>query len=328
MKFRFLVLAALSSIILYLIPVEPVPAGWYVGVAAGNADDDELDDDDSSAKLLAGYQFNEYFGVEGALVDLGDFDIPSSILTLSQEGAAIQAVARYPLGDRFSVFGKAGFFRWEVETLSADNDGTDNTFGFGGEVRLGDNWTLRTEVERFSDVADGDVDMISLGVTYSFAPAYSRPKKRPDKKAEPKPKPAQPAAAEPPPAPAPTPKKDPTLMAAEQGDANAQFKLGHLHSIGKGVPKSASEAVKWYRKAAAQGHARAQYNLGAAYTNGAGVRSNKNTAVDWFFKAGQSFVREGKRDLALLVVDTIERLAPGDRKAAKLLTEIRNRFGQ
>ena len=326
MTVRLIFLAALTSIILYLIPAEPVSAGWYVGAAAGNADDDELDDDDSSVKLLGGYQFNEYFGVEGALVDLGDFDIPNSTLTLSQEGATIQAVGRYPLWGRFSVFGKAGFFRWEVETSVTDDDGTDNTFGFGGEYRLGDNWRLRAEWERFSDVLGGDVDMISFGATYSFAPGYSRPKKRPAKKAEPKPEPAQPAVAEP--APAPKPKKDPTLMAAEQGDANAQFKLGHLYSIGKGVPKSTSEAIKWYREAAAQGHARAQYNLGAAYANGVGVRSNKNTAIDWFFKAGQSFVRDGKRDLALVVVDTIERLAPGDRKSAKLLTEIRNRFGQ
>ena len=324
MNVKFLVFAVLTAITLYLIPVEPVSAGWYVGGAIGNADDDELDDDDSGTKLLGGYQFNEYLGVEGAFVDLGDFDIPLSTDTLSQEGVTIQAVGRYPLGDHFSVFGKAGFFRWDVETSTADDDGTDNTFGFGGEYRLNDNWALRAEWERFSDVSGGDIDMISFGATYSFAPGYSRAKERPTKKA--KPEPAAPAIAEP--APAPKPKKDPTLMAAEQGDANAQFKLGHLYSIGKGVPKSASEAIKWYRKAAGQGHARAQYNLGAAYANGVGVRSNKKTAIDWFFKAGQSFVRDGKRDLALVVVDTIERLAPGDRKSAKLLTEIRNRFGQ
>ncbi len=320
MNVKFLVFAVLTAIALYLIPVEPVSAGWYVGGAIGNADDDELDDDDSGTKLLGGYQFNEYFGVEGAFVDLGDFDIPLSTDTLSQEGVTIQAVGRYPLGDGFSVFGKAGFFRWDVETSTADDDGTDNTFGFGGEYRLNDNWALRAEWERFSDVSGGDVDMISFGATYSFAPAYSRPKERPAKKAEPKPEPL--------PAPAPKPKKDPTLMAAEQGDANAQFKLGHLYSIGKGVPKSASEAIKWYRKAAGQGHARAQYNLGAAYVNGAGVRSNKKTAIDWFFKAGRSFVRDGKRDLAIVAVDTIERLSPGNRKGSQLLTEIRSKFGQ
>ncbi|MCZ6732913.1 MAG: outer membrane beta-barrel protein [Gammaproteobacteria bacterium] len=319
MKVKFLVFAVVTAITLYLIPVEPVSAGWYVGGAIGNADDDELDDDDSGTKLLGGYQFNENFGVEGAFVDLGDFDEPPG--TLSQEGVAIEAIARYPLGDRFSIFGKAGFFRWDAERSSGKSfDGTDNTFGFGGEYRLNDNWALRAEWERFSDVLGGDVDMISFGATYSFAPAYSRPKERPAKKAEPKPEPL--------PAPVPKPKKDPTLVAAEQGDANAQFKLGHLYSIGKGVPKNASEAIKWYRQAADQGHARAQYNLGAAYVNGAGVRSNKQTAIDWFFKAGRSFVRDGKRDLAIVAVDTIERLSPGNRKGNQLLTEIRSKFGQ
>ncbi len=102
MKVKFLVLAVLTAITLYLIPVEPVSAGWYVGGAIGNADDDVLDDDDSSTKLLGGYQFNEYFGVEGAFVDLGDFDVPASgpplflpAGTLSQEGVAIEAIGRY-----------------------------------------------------------------------------------------------------------------------------------------------------------------------------------------------------------------------------------------
>ena len=101
MTVRLLFLAALTSIILYLIPIEPASAGWYVGGAAGNADDDELDDDDSAVKLFGGYQFNEYFAVEGALVDWGDFDAPASgpplflpAGTLSQEGVAIESIGR------------------------------------------------------------------------------------------------------------------------------------------------------------------------------------------------------------------------------------------
>jgi TPR repeat protein len=41
---------------------------------------------------------------------------------------------------------------------------------------------------------------------------------------------------------------------ADQGDAEAQFFLGHMYVYGRGVPEDAAEAVKWYRLAADQGH--------------------------------------------------------------------------
>jgi TPR repeat protein len=56
--------------------------------------------------------------------------------------------------------------------------------------------------------------------------------------------------------------------AAEQGDADAQYKLGFRYENGWGFPQDFSEAVKWYRKAAEQGHTSAQENLGACYANG------------------------------------------------------------
>ena len=50
-------------------------------------------------------------------------------------------------------------------------------------------------------------------------------------------------------------------MAADQGNADAQFALGNLYTKGDGVPKSEPEAIKWYQKAAAQGHAKARREL-------------------------------------------------------------------
>ena len=38
--------------------------------------------------------------------------------------------------------------------------------------------------------------------------------------------------------------------AAEQGGTIAQYELGALYAIARGVPKDHAEAVKWYRKAA------------------------------------------------------------------------------
>ena len=61
-----------------------------------------------------------------------------------------------------------------------------------------------------------------------------------------------------------------TLQAAEQGDAQAQNKLGEMYDNGLGVRQDDAEAVRWYRQAAEQGHAVAQKNLGEMYDNGRG----------------------------------------------------------
>ena len=44
-------------------------------------------------------------------------------------------------------------------------------------------------------------------------------------------------------------------LAAEQGVASAQSRLGFMYSKGEGVPQDDREAVRWHRLAAKQGHA-------------------------------------------------------------------------
>ena len=49
--------------------------------------------------------------------------------------------------------------------------------------------------------------------------------------------------------------------AANQGDANAQYRLGICYFNGKGVRRNFVKAATWFRKAAEQGHDRAKYQL-------------------------------------------------------------------
>ena len=59
--------------------------------------------------------------------------------------------------------------------------------------------------------------------------------------------------------------------AAEQGEAEAQCRLGFCFKHGHGVAQDWTEAVRYYRQAAAQGHAHAQCNLGICFARGRGV---------------------------------------------------------
>ena len=76
-------------------------------------------------------------------------------------------------------------------------------------------------------------------------------------------------------------------MAAEQGHADAQYKLGLCYELGNGVAKDKVEAYKWYRKAAEQGNVEIQYFLGNCYYYGDGVEQDYGEACKWYRKAAE-----------------------------------------
>jgi OOP family OmpA-OmpF porin len=179
--------------------------GFYAGGSIGyaNLDEDEaelqtlltdagltgtvdVDDDGWGWKFFGGYNFNRYIGFEAEYLDLGDADADFSITapvaatgTVSAEGDGftLSGVLRYPVNEQIGVFGKVGAFFWNVEgaatitglgNVSAEDDGTDVTFGLGGRYDLNDNITLRVEWERFVDVGGSDPDLFSFGIQYNF----------------------------------------------------------------------------------------------------------------------------------------------------------------
>ena len=70
--------------------------------------------------------------------------------------------------------------------------------------------------------------------------------------------------------------------AAEQGNSNGQYNIGCMYAAGKGVKQDYSEALKWYRLAANQGYTPAQFNIGIMYVNGYGVDEDLVEAAKWY----------------------------------------------
>ena len=68
---------------------------------------------------------------------------------------------------------------------------------------------------------------------------------------------------------------------AEHGNVKAQYNLGLMYDMGKGVLQDYKEAVRWYQIAAEQGYSSAQHNLGLLYFNGQGVPQDHQIAVEW-----------------------------------------------
>ena len=76
-------------------------------------------------------------------------------------------------------------------------------------------------------------------------------------------------------------------LAADQGNAAAQSNLGMCYYYGNGVAKDYTKAVKWYRLSADQGNAAAQNNLGDCYYYGNGVTKDYAEAVKWYWLAAE-----------------------------------------
>lgn len=87
--------------------------------------------------------------------------------------------------------------------------------------------------------------------------------------------------------------------ASEQGDEMAQWFWGGMYDEGKGVPKDINQALLWYAKAAEQGSARAQFRLGDIFGEGQGVPKNDMVAYGWYSLASTQgdVIALKKRDL-------------------------------
>ena len=105
----------------------------------------------------------------------------------------------------------------------------------------------------------------------------------------------------------------PTMVAAcrqlaEQGDVAAQFYVGILYLVGKGVPQSYEMAFRWLRNPAAHGSAMAQYILADLYYRAQGVRRDYVQAYVWASLAAAQGHRaaEDLRDRAIRSLSSAE----------------------
>lgn len=74
---------------------------------------------------------------------------------------------------------------------------------------------------------------------------------------------------------------------AEEGNAEAQAKLGKCYLEGDSVELSYPEAVEWLTKAANQGNADAQVDLAECYLLGFGVEQSNERAIELFKKSAE-----------------------------------------
>jgi OOP family OmpA-OmpF porin len=214
-------------------------AGWYTGANAGQSRakindtriaDDLLDDGFTTTSLsnderhfgfkaFGGYEFNRYFALEAGYFNLGKFGFTADTLpagslrgNIKLQGANFDAVGSVPLGDKFSLFARAGLNYAHAKDSFAGTGSVgvidpspskwaaNYKFGFGAEYDFTRVVGMRIEAERYriDDAVGnkGDVDLYSAGLVFKFGRATPPP---------PAPAPVAAPAAEPPPPPPPPP---------------------------------------------------------------------------------------------------------------------------
>jgi OOP family OmpA-OmpF porin len=147
----------------------------------------KLDDSSTGWKLFAGKQLNENWAIEGAYTSLGKFSFDATITSnfnAPEYGEAkpdcwsLSGVGTIPMGNNFSLFGKAGLCRWDDHAYAQEagvvypeyTSGTSLTYGVGGKYDFTDNIGVRAEWERFEKVVHNrtSVDLLSVSLQYGF----------------------------------------------------------------------------------------------------------------------------------------------------------------
>lgn len=95
---------------------------------------------------------------------------------------------------------------------------------------------------------------------------------------------------------------------ADDGMVQAQELLGIAY-LGHGVPRDATQAAKWLRKAAEQNAASAQFSLARLLQAGDGVQRNDREAVEWYWKAGRGGIPQAFLAVTAMMLDSGDQAA-------------------
>ena len=108
--------------------------------------------------------------------------------------------------------------------------------------------------------------------------------------------------------------------AAEQGQRDAQAKLGAMWFLGQGGPKDMSQALRWFFAAAEQGEPYAQGCIGVLYAVGEGVHQDLKEAYFWLLQANAGGDTDAAEPLQQVKARlTSEQIQEGFRRAYEAL---------
>ncbi len=175
------------------------PTGWYAGGSAGVSNNLDFcaqtgnatfcDKEEFAWKIVGGYQFLKWVGLEAGYVYLGEPETTSGggntagLNSSESDGFAISVPFTVPILEKIGLYGKVGGFLWDRESIFTDistgastkasADGFDPMWGFGFRWPLGDRIGVSLDYEQYTDVGDAlvgisDIEFFSAGILWQF----------------------------------------------------------------------------------------------------------------------------------------------------------------
>ena len=173
MRRFILILAALAAApaVTIAVPFEP---GVYLALDTGGASSSSkyaADGDDLSFGGKVGYQYTRNFGFDvyarslSFIANSGAFNERGYY---ADQTVGIAAQGTVPLGERFSLFGRAGIGRTTLQgnrTGMADKEETDGLVGVGLSYHFNRQWSINLEG---SYLTKTEIKMYSFGGRFQF----------------------------------------------------------------------------------------------------------------------------------------------------------------
>lgn len=167
--------------------------GFYLGGSLGSGESKNTcegiigrcDDTDTAYKLFGGYHVNENFAWELAYGYLGDVAASGTFagaplnFEVTNKALDFSGIVTVPVNERFSVFGRFGIYRSQVELhgnlpgLQGADHNTSFTWGLGMRFHFGRAFALRAEWQQYPDIGGGnagvdDMNVLTGGVEMRF----------------------------------------------------------------------------------------------------------------------------------------------------------------
>jgi hypothetical protein len=149
--------------------------GFYLGGSIGQANVDidrglaRIDEEDTAFKLIAGIRPLDWLAVEASYVDFGKPEGRGQ--KADSDGVTAFVVGFLPIGP-VDLFAKGGLINADTSVVTNGGNvfsekGTELAYGVGAQFRLL-SLGVRAEYERFEVSHVDDLNMFSVGITYTF----------------------------------------------------------------------------------------------------------------------------------------------------------------
>lgn len=152
----------------------------------GDAFANDFDDRSAGLRLSRGFNFNQWFGIEGAIQSLGNYDDGNN-RELRYRALTFSGVGRIPIAGNLEAYARLGLgvnhVRIEPDSGSNRTDTKGlGTAGLGLEYRVSDHFSIRGGVDRYAFEArvdpggatgseqrvDQAIDTAYIGITRAF----------------------------------------------------------------------------------------------------------------------------------------------------------------